>query len=464
MDSQNQTYAGFADRFIALIIDSFIAPILITVVLALISFLIGETVRHWMSLHHGFPIIYSAGWFLYFALQESSARQATFGKRAMGIRVVDLDGRRISFGRAALRTLLKIVSGMCLLFGYLMAAFTKKNQAFHDLMSGCVVIPEPRTIRPNGPTTIPQNNKAPSSKIWPLLLASIFILMMAVGGYLKWVWWPHFKRTTMPKIMSGNSFINGSLAEVLPTDLTLPVLASESDYEHFLQSGPVVPENPTAIAVGPAFLKIDHFWPGVNNGPTHVWVTVKMSAVPNVNHRVLLAIRHVWTANHSDVYDASSWQETEFSQRLSLTPDFGSKEILNATRDVQLISGTKENEIQSLEGELVFNLPLDIAKLEWDATGIGKELDTQGIKIRLTSLDDHKAVFEYTGSLENRVKVAGFDQAGQLLTNKEEAKIIVGHNGSTTLTYTFQGIPKKIWFYVASRFFKKQYTFVLNKP
>jgi len=205
------------------------------------------------------------------------------------------------------------------------------------------------------------------------------------------------------------------------------------------------------------------FWPGVNNGPTHLWVTVQMSAIPNVNNRAQLAIRHVWSATHSDVYDAASWLETQSFQRLTLTRDFGSKEILNATRDVQLISGTKENDLQSLEGDLIFNLPLDIAKLEWDITRIGQELQVQGIKIRLISIDDHKAVFQYIGSLENRVKVAGFDQAGQLLPNKEDAKIVIGQNDGTTLTYTFEGSPKKIWFYIASRLLKKQYSFVLKR-
>jgi len=41
---------------------------------------------------------------VYYAGFESSRRQATFGKRAIGIKVTDLAGGRIGFGRALTRS------------------------------------------------------------------------------------------------------------------------------------------------------------------------------------------------------------------------------------------------------------------------------------------------------------------------------------------------------------------------
>jgi uncharacterized RDD family membrane protein YckC len=79
----------------------------------------------------------AAGW-LYYALLESSARQATLGKRAVGIVVSDLNGRRVSFGRATGRFFGKTVSSI-LMAGYIMAAFTEKKQGLHDMMAGTVV-------------------------------------------------------------------------------------------------------------------------------------------------------------------------------------------------------------------------------------------------------------------------------------------------------------------------------------
>ena len=79
------------------------------------------------------------GW-LYFALMESSVNQATLGKMALGIKVTDLDGNRISFGRATGRYFGKIVSGMILYIGFIMAGFTEKKQALHDIMASCLVV------------------------------------------------------------------------------------------------------------------------------------------------------------------------------------------------------------------------------------------------------------------------------------------------------------------------------------
>jgi uncharacterized RDD family membrane protein YckC len=78
---------------------------------------------------------------LYFAGMESSARQATFGKSVMSLRVANYEGRRISFGHATGRFFAKIVSGMIpLAIGYIMAAFTEKKQALHDLIAGTLVL------------------------------------------------------------------------------------------------------------------------------------------------------------------------------------------------------------------------------------------------------------------------------------------------------------------------------------
>ncbi len=61
---------------------------------------------------------------------------------ALGIAVTDLDGRRISFGRATARHWSTILSTLILLVGWLMAGFTKRKQALHDMIAGTLVINE----------------------------------------------------------------------------------------------------------------------------------------------------------------------------------------------------------------------------------------------------------------------------------------------------------------------------------
>jgi uncharacterized RDD family membrane protein YckC len=77
---------------------------------------------------------------IYYASLESSAWQATLGKKILGLKVTDLAGNRISFARASGRFFGKIVSGMILGIGFLMAGFTERKQALHDILAGCLVL------------------------------------------------------------------------------------------------------------------------------------------------------------------------------------------------------------------------------------------------------------------------------------------------------------------------------------
>lgn len=77
---------------------------------------------------------------LYFALQESSAAQATVGKRAMGIKVTDDYGRRIGFGRASGRFFGKIISALIFNIGFMLAGWTARKQALHDMLAGSLVV------------------------------------------------------------------------------------------------------------------------------------------------------------------------------------------------------------------------------------------------------------------------------------------------------------------------------------
>jgi uncharacterized RDD family membrane protein YckC len=77
---------------------------------------------------------------LYSALMERSSKQATLGKMALGIRVTDLDGNRIGFGKATGRYFAKILSALILGIGFLMVAFTQRKQGLHDMLAGTLVM------------------------------------------------------------------------------------------------------------------------------------------------------------------------------------------------------------------------------------------------------------------------------------------------------------------------------------
>lgn len=132
--------AGFWQRFFASLIDAFIVGAISFVVgffLGIVLVFLGDSLETNEPL--GNILSFVVSW-LYFALQESSATQATFGKQLMGIYVADIKGNRITFGRATGRYFGKMISTLILFGGYLMQPFTPKRQTLHDIMAGCLVL------------------------------------------------------------------------------------------------------------------------------------------------------------------------------------------------------------------------------------------------------------------------------------------------------------------------------------
>ena len=122
-------YGGFWVRFIALILDSLI----IGAVISILSF----GVRRGDSFTTGVGIVIS---WLYFSLMESSNLQATVGKIVLGLKVVNRNGKRISFPRATGRYFSKYLSVIIIFIGFIMVAFTKKKQGLHDKIADTLVV------------------------------------------------------------------------------------------------------------------------------------------------------------------------------------------------------------------------------------------------------------------------------------------------------------------------------------
>ena len=80
---------------------------------------------------------------LYSALMESSATQGTLGKMALGIIVTDMNGDRITFGKATGRFFGKIISSLILCIGFLMIAFTDRKRGLHDMIASTLVVKYP---------------------------------------------------------------------------------------------------------------------------------------------------------------------------------------------------------------------------------------------------------------------------------------------------------------------------------
>ena len=157
--TQSVTYAGFWLRLVAHLIDGLILSVGVFALVIPLLFLMGlgafiqrlphdsgeppspAAIAGILSIVFTFVAIAVLLQWLYYAYLESGEKQATWGKQALGLYVTDGAANRVSFGRASGRYFAKIISGLIPLgIGYIMAGFTEKKQALHDMIAGCLVL------------------------------------------------------------------------------------------------------------------------------------------------------------------------------------------------------------------------------------------------------------------------------------------------------------------------------------
>ena len=145
----NSQYASFFSRVVAYFIDLFVVSAILTLLtyIGVLSFFginydISQLsdVSYSMNNNRGYMLITILIGIAYYATLQSSKWQATIGKRLMKIKVTTMDGRRIGFLRAVVRYLVMFGLSNILFSGYLLALFTKRKQALHDLIARTLVV------------------------------------------------------------------------------------------------------------------------------------------------------------------------------------------------------------------------------------------------------------------------------------------------------------------------------------
>jgi len=141
-------YAGFWIRFVAAILDGIILYVGSACAGGLLGGILGGVMgasgAPMSNIELAAQILGSivgivVAW-LYEALMTCSEKQGTLGKMAVGVVVVGEDGGPISFARATGRHFAKVVSYLTLLVGFMMAGWTQRKQALHDLMAKTYVV------------------------------------------------------------------------------------------------------------------------------------------------------------------------------------------------------------------------------------------------------------------------------------------------------------------------------------
>ena len=149
MEIQENNYAGFWRRVAALILDDIIIIFFSISLFSIIYFAVSVNYTHTFTedykkieaiayLIWGIYLLFIR--WAYYAGMESSPFKATVGKIITGLYVTNLKGERVSFGQASGRFFGKILSGLILGIGYIMAGTTETKQALHDKVSDCLVL------------------------------------------------------------------------------------------------------------------------------------------------------------------------------------------------------------------------------------------------------------------------------------------------------------------------------------
>ena len=145
-------YAGFWRRFWAGTIDLLLeaaGALAVTYVIDQVLDRVGGMLGYERSISKiasgmAFILVLAIGSWLYAAFAESSPRRATIGKRLMGLQVVTGMGGQLSFGQATVRHFMKFLSLFSAGVGFMMAGWTRRRQALHDIPLDCTVVRVPQ--------------------------------------------------------------------------------------------------------------------------------------------------------------------------------------------------------------------------------------------------------------------------------------------------------------------------------
>lgn len=141
-------YGGFWIRLLAYIVDG----IILNIVFWLVMMLFGVSMMGGMLSGDpsamdamsggmaGIQLVGLVAFLVYGAAFNSSNLQATPGKLLVRLKVTDDSGGRLTFLRALGREAAKIVSSIILMIGFIMAAFTDRKRALHDMIASTLVM------------------------------------------------------------------------------------------------------------------------------------------------------------------------------------------------------------------------------------------------------------------------------------------------------------------------------------
>ena len=445
----DQAYGGFWIRVLAYLVDS-VVVFSAVIVLAFVAAFLGDIGKALI------PLICLLTPLIYWGLMQASARQATFGKALLGMKVTDTSGNRISLLRSLGRELAKWVSGIPLGLGYVMVAFTGRKQALHDMVAA---------------TTVTRES---SGHVLIALLVGVFgwimpaALAMFIGGALIAV-----MMGTMGGGMLGQMAQDGrkqtptktaaapavrpvpKAAPTPPTPAPAAPAQPSAGLDTILATQLAGFEKPGTTRAGPVVLEID---PKFLFGSDF---TIKTYLPPYRELRgrsIALQITSVVDNHGANLYDAANtFEKDKFFTGIDLSPEQSPVSHLAGRRKVHLKKGVDAKSVERAEGIVELNIAQNPQAIVFGRGDAGKSQAAHGVQVAMTSAKDREIQLQFGGDRSRILTTRGLDAADKPV--RIESTTFSGDSS----TYKFAAVPERIEVLVAESLVKRSFPFALAR-
>jgi hypothetical protein len=385
---------------------------------------------------------------------QASSRQATFGKALLGMKVTNVAGERISIAHSLVRELAKYVSAIPAGIGFLLAAFTGRKQALHDMIAS---------------TTVQRES---SGHVLVALLVGVFGwiapigLVMVVGagliaammGFGAGAMLGAMKEPSDAKVIPRTARTVPSPAPQ-PPQAAAPAPAApvqpSADLETILATQLAGFEKPGTTRAGPVVLEIDQkFLFGSD-------ITIKTYLPPYRELRgrsIALQISSVVDNRGANIYDpANTFEKDKFFTGIDLSPEQSPVNHLAGRRKVHLKKGVDAKSVERAEGTVELNIAQNPRAIVLGRGDIGKSQAAHGVQVAMTSAKDREIQLQFSGDRSRILTTRGLD------ADEKPVRIESTTFSGDSTTYKFSAVPDRIEVFVAESLVKRSFPFTLTR-
>jgi uncharacterized RDD family membrane protein YckC len=449
-------YGGFWIRFLALLVDSVICFTLIVLIGAGLAFTgaIGAALITPVAIFG--PVVY-------YAVLQGSARQATFGKSLLGMKVSTTSGERMSMLRSFARELAKIISYIPLMLGFLLAAFTSRKQALHDMVASTVVTRESPGHVMVGLIVGLLGWVAPIGLVMAVGVGMFAGMMGGMMGDMKggMAGGDEFEKAMKQAMQDAQKQQRQAAATPRPAApgpaakaaSPAPAAPAGGDAEAALSTQLAGFDKPGTTRAGPAVLELSTTF------NTSFWIKVYVPQSPDftTDGAVSVTVTRVPDTTGGDLYDPKNSLETPFFQKVSLSPSTSPAPHLGGTRQVNLAAGAGTSTLSGAEGTVRFKLAAKPVTASFAAADAGKSKAANGLEVTLKSMKGNEAEIALGGDGSRIVGMLGYDAGG--------GRVRAGSTttSNTQIKFKFDQPVARLDVVVAERFVERSFPFTLSK-